>query len=165
MTGAASGPCGQKADFWFTRGIAVVRRQTGCLSNDELPDAVARLLGFQKTATPLRNLVLSLAVNGSDELQGLPRPVRKDRKGRRRRFPPPAHPELFSGHAVRAGQRWLHRLLGQGVRLVPEDRPKLAIVEPHSRRRRIPRRSLRSFRRESLCGARPPHRAKSRTWS
>ena len=53
---------------------------------------------------------------------------------------------------------------GRGVRLVPEDRLKLAIVEPHRHRRRISRRSLRSLRRESLCGARPPRRAKSRTY-
>jgi hypothetical protein len=49
----------QEVDFQFTPAIA--RRQTGCLSNGDFPNAVARLRGFQKTATELRNLVLSLA--------------------------------------------------------------------------------------------------------
>jgi hypothetical protein len=63
----------------------------------------------------------------------------------------------------RARSSWT-KAAGRGVRLVPEDRLKLAIVEPHRHRRRISRRSLRSLRRESLCGARPPRRAKSRTY-
>ncbi|MDQ6867259.1 MAG: hypothetical protein M3178_02140 [Pseudomonadota bacterium] len=51
----------QGADFWFTPAIAIARQQTGFLSDGELADAAARLLGFQKTATELRNLVLLLA--------------------------------------------------------------------------------------------------------
>jgi hypothetical protein len=51
----------QGADFWFTPAIAIARRQTGCFHDGELADAVARLLGFQETATELRNLVLLLA--------------------------------------------------------------------------------------------------------
>ncbi|MDQ6704118.1 MAG: DUF3320 domain-containing protein [Pseudomonadota bacterium] len=41
--------------------IAIARQRNSGLSESELPDAVARLFGFQKTTAELRNLVLSLA--------------------------------------------------------------------------------------------------------